>query len=76
MEITVYHGAEALETRESRVVRLPDGREGAIWRGLAYGLDGGGINVSVPGVSPALCREREALGGVAPYALRETVGGG
>ena len=36
--ISIFNGAQLFETRECVLVGLPDGREGAIWRGLAYPL--------------------------------------
>jgi hypothetical protein len=39
MMISIFNGAQLFETRECPLVRLPDGREGAIWRGLAYPLE-------------------------------------
>jgi hypothetical protein len=38
MMISIFNGPQLFETRECALVRLPDGREGAIWRGLAYPL--------------------------------------
>ncbi len=39
MMISIFNGAQLFETRECALVRLPDGREGAVWRGLAYPLE-------------------------------------
>jgi len=39
MMISIYIGTQIFETRECTLVRLPDGRDGAIWRGLAYPLE-------------------------------------
>lgn len=39
MMISIFNNAQLFETRECALVRLPDGREGAIWRGLAYPLE-------------------------------------
>lgn len=37
--ISIFNSDELFETRECALVSLPDGREGAIWRGLAYPLE-------------------------------------
>jgi hypothetical protein len=39
MMISIFNSGQLFETRECALVRLPDGREGAIWRGLAYPLE-------------------------------------
>jgi hypothetical protein len=39
MMISIFNSGQLFETRECLLVRLPDGREGAIWRGLAYPLE-------------------------------------
>ncbi|MBR1296619.1 hypothetical protein [Bradyrhizobium sp. AUGA SZCCT0042] len=39
MMISIYNSGQLFETRECALVSLPDGREGAIWRGLAYPLE-------------------------------------
>jgi hypothetical protein len=39
MMISIFNGAQLFETRDCAAVRLPDGRQGAIWRGLAYPLE-------------------------------------
>jgi hypothetical protein len=39
MMISIFNRGQLFETRECALVRLPDGREGAIWRGLAYPLE-------------------------------------
>jgi hypothetical protein len=39
MMVSIYNGTQLFETRECALVRLPDGRDGAIWRGLAYPLE-------------------------------------
>ena len=42
-EIVVCDGADRLEARRCRIMTLPNGRAGAIWRGLAYPIDGGNL---------------------------------
>jgi hypothetical protein len=39
MMIAIFNGGQLFETRACEVVLLPDGRQGAIWRGLAYPLE-------------------------------------
>jgi hypothetical protein len=39
MMISIFNSGQLFENRECALVRLPDGREGAIWRGLAYPLE-------------------------------------
>src|ERR1700694_1009590 len=39
MMISIFNSSQLFETRECALVRLPDGRDGAIWRGLAYPLE-------------------------------------
>src|SRR5258708_3962611 len=39
MMISIFNRGQLFETRECVLVRLRDGREGAIWRGLAYLLE-------------------------------------
>ncbi|MGJ5154154.1 hypothetical protein [Bradyrhizobium sp. HKCCYLR1023] len=38
MMIAILNGGQLFETRACELVLLPDGRQGAIWRGLAYPL--------------------------------------
>lgn len=39
MMIAIFNGDQLFETRDCELVLLPDGRQGAIWRGLAYPLE-------------------------------------
>src|SRR5438552_2245557 len=39
MMISIFNRGQLFETRECALVRLPNGREGAVWRGLAYPLE-------------------------------------
>lgn len=39
MMIAIFNGDQLFETRPCELVLLPDGRQGAIWRGLAYPLE-------------------------------------
>ncbi len=75
MRVTVNDGSEILDERECRVVTLPDGRPAALWRGLAYPVCNGVIDISGQGVPPAVCREVESAGSPSSYALRGTAGG-
>jgi hypothetical protein len=38
MMIAIFNSGQPFETRACEIVLLPDGRQGAIWRGLAYPL--------------------------------------
>lgn len=57
MLVTILNGSVEIESRPCREVRLPDGRTGVVWRGLAYALtaDGASIDAASDGVAPALC---------------------
>lgn len=58
--VNVREGADILDTRQCRSVVLPDGRPGAVWRGLAYPLrPDGSIEVTDSAVPPAACRRPE-----------------
>jgi hypothetical protein len=39
MMISIFNRGQLFETRECALVRLPDGKQGAVWRGLAYPLE-------------------------------------
>jgi hypothetical protein len=39
MMIAIFNGDQLFETRPCELVLLPDGRQGAVWRGLAYPLE-------------------------------------
>lgn len=62
MMIAIFNGSQVFETRECALVRLPDGREGAIWRGLAYPLElpDGRIDIGSEAFPPGDCVHREA----------------
>ncbi|WP_157100020.1 hypothetical protein [Rhodoplanes sp. Z2-YC6860] len=51
MMISVFDGLQLLELQECRIVVLPDGRKGAIWRSLAYPLLPPGDQIEVNGVA-------------------------
>jgi hypothetical protein len=56
IEIVVFDGADRLEARRSRTMLLPDGRPGALWRGLVYPLsDSNEIDVAGEAFPPAAC---------------------
>ena len=75
MRVTVNDGVEFLDERECRIVVLPDGRPGAIWRGLAYPVANSIIDVGEPGIPPALCGVSEPTEPTTRYALRGTTDG-
>jgi hypothetical protein len=75
MRVTVNDGLELVDERECRIVALPDGRPAAFWRGLAYPVCNGVINVGGPGFPPAVCRNSEPTASTLNYALRGTVDG-
>ena len=75
MRVLVNNGVDNIDERECRLVVLPDGRSAAVWRGLAYPLGDGAIDVAGKGTPPAVCGEPESVGAQLPYALRGTVGG-
>lgn len=62
MLIAVHDAAQHLESRDCRIVRLPDCRQGAIWRGLAYPLDPAGDRIDIDGEAfpPGVCGPAEA----------------
>src|SRR5882762_4513098 len=62
MMISIFNGPQLFETRECAIVRLPDGREGAIWRGLAYPLDIPNNRIDMGGEAfpPGDCAHRDA----------------
>src|SRR5882762_3112492 len=62
MMISIFNGPQLFETRECVLVRLPDGREGAIWRGLAYPLElpDQHIEIGSEAFPPGDCVHRDA----------------
>src|SRR5216684_8886668 len=62
MMISIFNGAQLFETRDCALVRLPDGREGAIWRGLAYPLElpDHHIEIGSEAFPPGDCVHRDA----------------
>jgi hypothetical protein len=62
MMISIFNRDQLFETRECALVRLPDGREGAIWRGLAYPLELPDRRIEMEGeaFSPGDCLHRDA----------------
>ena len=75
MRVLVNNGSDNIDERECRLVVLPDGRSAAVWRGLAYPLSHGAIDVAGKGTPPSVCGEPESAGSRLTYALRGTVGG-
>jgi hypothetical protein len=62
MMISIFNNAQLFETRDCSLVRLPDGREGAIWRGLAYPLELPDHRIEMGGEAfpPGDCVHRDA----------------
>ncbi|WP_315734067.1 MULTISPECIES: hypothetical protein [unclassified Bradyrhizobium] len=62
MIISIFIGTQLFETRECTLVRLPDGRDGAIWRGLAYPIarPDGRIEMGGEAFPPADCLHGDA----------------
>jgi hypothetical protein len=62
MMISIFNRGQLFETRECTLVRLPDGREGAIWRGLAYPLEFPDRRIEMGGEAfpPGDCLHRDA----------------
>src|SRR6202051_714541 len=62
MVISIFNRGQLFETRECALVRLPDGREGAVWRGLAYPVDLRGQRIEMGGEAfpPGDCLHRDA----------------
>jgi hypothetical protein len=62
MMISIFNDTKLFETRECALVRLPDGREGAIWRGQAYPLELPDHRIEMRGEAfpPGDCVHRDA----------------
>ena len=75
MRVTVKDGLEILDERECRAVALPDGSQAAVWRGLAYPVCNGVIDVGAEGIPPAVCHNPEPANSRLSYALRGTADG-
>jgi hypothetical protein len=62
MMISIFNRGQLFETRKCALVRLPDGREGAIWRGLAYPLELPDCRIEMGGEAfpPGDCLHRHA----------------
>jgi hypothetical protein len=62
MMISIFNHDQLFETRECALVRLPDGREGAVWRGLAYPLELPDCRIEMGGEAfpPGDCLHRDA----------------
>jgi hypothetical protein len=73
MLISIYDGMQLLDTRECRVVSLPDGRQGAVWRGLAYAVlsPDARIDLSDQAFLPSACRIPEVADTTSSFALIE-----
>lgn len=58
LPVDVTDEGQAIERASCRTVMMPDGRRGALWRGLAYPLvDGDRIDIAGYALPPVLCRE-------------------
>ena len=56
IEVVVREGPDIMETRRCRTMRMPDGRTGAVWRGLVYPVrDGNHIDADGEALPPAAC---------------------
>ena len=56
IEVVVWEGPDIMETRRCRTMRMPDGRTGAVWRGLVYPVrDGNYIDAEGEALPPAAC---------------------
>jgi len=56
IEIDVREGPDILETRRCRAMLMPDGRVGAVWRGLVYPVrEGNHIDINGEALPPAAC---------------------
>lgn len=75
MLISILDGSEPLEDVACRPAILPDGRKGAIWRGLAYPLleSGDAIDVTARGWPPSQCRTNPLAAPRSSYMLLEGV---
>lgn len=58
MLVNIRDGLQLLDVRQCRIVVLPDGTRGAVWRGLAYPLrPDDSIEVTDAAVPPSACRQ-------------------
>ena len=73
MLVNILNENIPIERRVCRRVRLPDGRSGVVWRGLAYPLehDGVSVNAALEGIAPELCGRPAPEGPSAAYVLIE-----
>ena len=56
IEIDVREGPDILETRRCRAMLMPDGRVGAVWRGLVYPVrEGNHIDINGEALPPTAC---------------------
>ena len=56
IEVVVREGPDIVETRRCRTMRMPDGRPGAVWRGLVYPVQNGNcIEANGEALPPAAC---------------------
>ena len=58
MVIAILNGGIPIDETPCRLAYLPDGRRGAVWRGLAYPLSGTNIiDAGGEAIPPGECRE-------------------
>lgn len=70
--IAVFDREELIETRECREMQFPDGRPGALWRGLVFPIEAGDrIDVSREGTQPSQCTRSGATTGRREFAVVE-----
>lgn len=59
--MVVRDGVVPLETRQCRVLLLPGGARGALWRGLVYPIDNdNGIDIAADAFAPGVCGPPQA----------------
>src|SRR4051812_39366221 len=75
MIVSIFGGAQLLEAWECRLTQLPDGRMGAIWRGLAFPLLASGAAIDVTGEAhpPSCCRPERPTARAEAFAIIEGV---
>ena len=72
MKVEIRIGSEIVEQRECADILLPDGRQGVVWRGLAYAIEDGAIDAQTQAFAPEECQRPTRI---PAYMTRATVGG-
>ncbi len=63
LSISIHDGCDLVETRACRLVSLPNGSRGAVWRGAAYPLRAGDrIDINDDTAPPGRCRAMDPEG--------------